>query len=113
MGTAITRCTLLAAMLGGVGALATGPVASAAEAQVMIDNFSFSPAELTVARGTRVTWTNRDDIPHTVTSRAEPRVLKSPALDTEDSFAVTLDTPGAYHYFCMLHPHMQGTVIVR
>jgi plastocyanin len=105
---------LLAAMLGGLAGLAaTGPVARAAEAQVMIDNFSFSPAELTVAKGTRVTWTNRDDIPHTVTSRDDPRVLKSPALDTEDSFAVTLDTPGAYHYFCMLHPHMQGTVIVR
>ena len=109
------RHTLLAAaMLGGLAALAAaGPGARAAEAQVMIDNFSFSPSELTVARGTHVTWTNRDDIPHTVTSRDDPHVLKSPALDTEDSYAVNLDAPGTYHYFCMLHPHMQGTVIVR
>ena len=108
------RMWLAAVMLGGLGALAaTGPGARAAEAQVMIDNFSFSPAELTVAAGTKVTWTNRDDIPHTVTSREGPRVLKSPALDTEDSFALLLDTPGTYHYFCMLHPHMQGTVVVR
>lgn len=111
----MTRRTLVAAaMLGGLAALAaTGPGARAAEAQVTIDNFSFSPAEITVAKGTRVTWTNRDDIPHTVTSRDDPHVLKSPALDTEDSYALTLDTPGTYHYFCMLHPHMQGTVIVR
>jgi plastocyanin len=111
----MTRRTLLAAaMLGGLAALAvTGPGARAAEARVMIDNFSFSPAELVVARGTHITWTNRDDIPHTVTSRDDPHVLKSPALDTEDSFAVTLDAPGTYHYFCTLHPHMQGTVVVR
>ena len=108
------RIFLAAAMLGGLASLAaTGPGARAAEAQVMIDNFSFAPAELTVARGTHITWTNRDDIPHTVTSRDNPHVLKSPALDTEDSYAVSLDTPGTYHYFCMLHPHMQGTVIVR
>ena len=110
----MTRRTLLAAMLGGIAAVAAiGPDARAAEAQVMIDNFSFSPAELVVARGTHVTWTNRDDIPHTVTSRDDPHVLKSPALDTEDSYAVILDVPGTYHYFCMLHPHMQGTVVVR
>ncbi len=108
------RMSLAVAVLGGLGALAaSGPGARAAEAQVMIDNFSFSPAELTVAAGTHVTWTNRDDIPHTVTSREDPRVLKSPALDTGDSFAVALDTPGTHHYFCMLHPHMQGTVVVQ
>ena len=105
---------LAAALLGSFPAFAaTGSDAQTAKAQVMIDNFSFSPAEITVARGTRVTWTNRDDIPHTVTSRDEPHAMKSPALDTDDSYAVTLDTPGAYHYFCALHPHMQGTVVVR
>ena len=86
---------------------------TAAEAQVTIDNFSFSPAELAVVAGARVTWTNRDDIPHTTVDRDDPRRMKSPPLDTGESFAFTFERPGTYHYFCSLHPHMQGTVIVR
>ncbi|CAH2602554.1 Amicyanin [Rhodovastum atsumiense] len=89
------------------------PAAAGEEAQVTIDNFTFSPASVTVAAGTRVTWTNRDDIPHTVTGSDEPRVMKSPPLDTGDTFAMTFDHPGTYRYFCSLHPHMQGVVVVR
>ena len=63
--------------------------------------------------GTTVMWTNRDDIPHTVTSAAHPPTFRSPALDTNDTTSVTFETPGVYHYFCSLHPHMQGTVIVQ
>lgn len=80
---------------------------------VTIDNFVFKPAELTIKAGTTVTWTNRDDIPHTVTDAAHPPTFRSPALDTDDSTSVTFKTPGIYHYFCSLHPHMQGTVIVQ
>ncbi len=111
----MTRRDVLAALSGGVYAVSsTARGARAAEAaQVTIDNFTFSPARLSVAAGARVTWINRDDIPHTVTSRDEPRVLRSPPLDTGDAYAVTLEKPGEYHYFCALHPHMQGTVIVR
>ena len=87
--------------------------ARAADVQVMIDNFSFSPAAVTVAAGTRVTWTNRDDIPHTVTDAATPRAMRSAPLDTGDSFAFTFAMPGTYAYFCSLHPHMQGTVTVQ
>ena len=108
------RILLAAALLGGAALLAAGvPSARADQRQVTIDNFSFSPAELTVAVGTRVTWTNRDDIPHTVTDAATPRAMKSPPLDTGESFAFTFEKPGAYSYFCSLHPHMQGTVVVR
>ncbi|WP_431267080.1 cupredoxin domain-containing protein [Dankookia sp. P2] len=82
-------------------------------AAITIDNFTFSPAVLTVAAGTRVTWTNRDDIPHTVLGTENPLVLRSPPLDTEDSFAFTFAAPGTYRYFCSLHPHMQGMVMVR
>ena len=103
------RSLLLAVLLLGAGAFP----ARAADVQVMIDNFSFNPAVLTVAAGTRVTWTNRDDIPHTVTGAATPRLMKSPVLDTEETFAFTFAMPGAYAYFCSLHPHMQGSVIVR
>ena len=93
--------------------LLTLGMSGAEAAEVMIDNFSFTPPVLTVAAGTRVTWTNRDDIPHTVTDAAEPRTVKSGPLDTGDSFAFVFVTPGAYHYFCILHPHMQGTVVVQ
>lgn len=110
----LRRIVLATPLLGGAALLAAGrPGAQAAEGQVMIDNFSFSPAQLTVAAGTRVTWTNRDDIPHTVTDAATPRALRSPPLDTGESFAFTFDQPGTYSYFCSLHPHMQGRVIVR
>jgi plastocyanin len=80
---------------------------------VTIDNFAFGPGAITVAPGTKVTWTNRDDDPHTVVSADEPRVFKSGALDTDDSFSFTFDKPGTYRYFCSIHPHMTGAVVVQ
>jgi len=88
-------------------------VAWAADTQVVIDNFSFTPATISVTRGTKVTWTNRDDIPHTVTDADHPKTIKSPALDTGDTYSRTFLAAGTYHYFCSLHPHMQGTVVVK
>ena len=76
-----------------------------------IDNFTFGPEKLTVKAGTTVTWTNEDDIPHTVASST--KAFKSKALDTDDSFSFTFTTPGTYEYFCSLHPHMVGTVVVE
>ncbi len=99
-------CTLL---LGGGVLYAAQPN----EASVTIDNFTFSPPAITVTTGTKVTWENRDDIPHTVTDAAEKRAFKSPPLDTGDKFSFAFFTPGTYHYFCSLHPHMQGTVVVK
>jgi plastocyanin len=87
--------------------------ALAADAQVTLDNFAFTPAVLTVQSGTKVTWTNRDDIPHTVTDAASPRRFHSGPLDTGDSFSFTFARPGTYRYFCSIHPHMQGSVVVR
>jgi plastocyanin len=83
----------------------------AATPQVHIDNFQFSPATLTVAKGTTVTWINQDDMVHTVTSAA--KVFSSAGLETDDTFSFTFTTPGAYTYFCKLHPRMTGTVIVQ
>ena len=76
-----------------------------------IDNFIFSPERLTVKAGTTVTWTNRDDIPHTVASK--DRLFKSKVMDTDESFSFTFTTPGEYAYFCSLHPHMTGTIVVE
>ena len=61
--------------------------------------------------GTTVTWTNQDDIPHTVTSTTKQ--FKSKALDTDDKFSFTFTTPGSYEYFCSLHTHMTGTIVVE
>jgi plastocyanin len=80
-------------------------------ATVKIDNFSFSPATLEIKAGTTVTWTNADDIPHTVVSN--DKVFKSKALDTDDKFSFKFDKPGSYPYFCSLHPKMTAKVVVQ
>jgi plastocyanin len=82
-------------------------------AEVKIDNFSFGPATLTVSVGTTVTWTNRDDIPHTVVSADEPKAFKSKVLDTDEKFSFTFTKAGAYPYFCSIHPKMMAKVIVQ
>ena len=98
-------------------AAATLPAASARAAEtevkieVKIDNFAFAPQRIVVQAGTTVTWTNADDAPHTVVSTT--KLFKSSALDTEDKFSFTFATPGTYEYFCSLHPHMTGTVVVE
>ncbi len=104
---AIARLVLLiTAVAAGPAQAATGPQT----ATVTIENFTFAPAEITVPAGTSVSWLNHDDIPHTVTS--DERAFKSPPLDTDDGFTTTFEKPGTYRYFCALHPHMTGTVVV-
>lgn len=92
-----------------------GTVAKAGDesglAQVKIDNFSFGPANLTVAAGTTVTWKNNDDVPHTVVS--DEKLFKSKALDTDDKFSYTFTKPGTYNYFCSVHPKMTAKIVVR
>lgn len=78
---------------------------------VKIDNFSFSPATITVPAGTTVRWTNADDIPHTVV--ADDKTFKSKALDTDDQFTYTFTKPGTYSYFCSIHPKMTGKIVVQ
>ncbi len=91
--------------------LAAAAAAHADDATVKIDNFTFDPPVLTVKAGTTVTWVNGDDIPHTVV--ATGHAFKSRALDTDDRFSFTFATPGAYDYFCSLHPHMQAKIVVE
>jgi plastocyanin len=78
---------------------------------IRIDNFSFGPVELTVSVGTTVTWTNHDDIPHTVVST--DKVFKSKVLDTDERFSFTFTKAGTYPYFCSIHPKMTGKVVVK
>ena len=80
-------------------------------ASITIDNFSFTPKEITVAAGTTITWVNRDDVPHTVVS--PDKKFRSKALDTDDQFSFTFTDAGTYSYFCSVHPVMIGKIIVK
>jgi plastocyanin len=93
-----------------IAALIAVPAAQAAGMAISIDNFTFSPQRLVVTVGTTLTWTNRDDIPHTVV--ASGKEFRSKVLDTDDTFTFTFTTPGSYEYFCSLHPHMTGMIVV-
>jgi plastocyanin len=110
----IVRMVLAAVLLGtGVSWLGWHSRAAAPDAAVTIADFAFGPPTLTVPRGTTVRWTNKDDEPHTVVSADDPKLFKSSALDTDDSFAFTFDRAGTFKYFCTVHPRMQGTVVVQ
>jgi len=110
---------MMSATLRGLGRLAVAAAISmllgaahayAEDTSVTIDNFTFAPAELTVKVGTTVTWTNHDDIPHTVVSAGK---FRSKTLDTDNSFSFTFTAAGDYKYFCSLHPHMTGMIKVE
>jgi plastocyanin len=107
------RAVVLAMLLGPiVGALLAFGTVAAQEANVVtIDNFTFTPPELTVAVGTTVKWINHDDIPHSVVDKN--KAFRSKALDTDDAYSFTFASAGAFDYFCGLHPHMVGKIIVK
>lgn len=106
------RVELIAFVAGAALACVMAPsMAQNSVVPVTIDNFVFEPAKLTVKAGTTVTWTNRDDIPHTVASK--DRLFKSKAMDTDETFSFTFLSPGEYTYFCSLHPHMTATIVVE
>ncbi|TBW36802.1 amicyanin [Siculibacillus lacustris] len=117
----VCPATIAVAILVAVGAPGVAP-ASAADAlptalsagigtvAVRIDNFTFTPTDITVTAGTTVTWTNGDDIPHTVV--ASDRSFRSPVLDTDEGFSFTFTAIGTFEYFCSLHPHMVGIIRV-
>ena len=97
--------------------LAASPSVTAADqpaapnAEVKIDNFSFGPQTVTVPVGATVTWTNHDDIPHTVVST--DGVFKSKVRDTDEKFSYTFTKAGTYPYYCTIHPKMTGKVVVQ
>ena len=120
MRRAVSVVGLAAVLVLGIGVLVGGQGSFLASAQqkgstadVKIDNFSFEPAALTVPVGTTVTWTNRDDIPHTVVNNDDPKAFKSKVLDTDEKFSFTFSKAGTYAYFCSIHPKMTAKVIVQ
>ena len=109
----VIAATVLGAAVGSLlGASVLFARAEGSTSMVSIDNFSFGPQTLTVKAGTTVTWTNRDDIPHGIAS-SNNAFKKSGALDTDESYSFTFTAPGTYQYFCYLHPHMVGSIVVE
>ena len=112
--SSISRLALPAAIAAPVAIYPSQPAVAAAPAKVQrvaIQNFAFSPQVIVVAPGTTVTWTNADEDPHTVT--ANDKSFHSAAMDTDESYSFTFTRPGEFAYFCSLHPHMTGKVIVK
>jgi len=108
-GRAVVAAMLLGPLVGAL--LAYGAVAAQEANEIKIDNFVFNPPELTIAVGTTVKFVNHDDIPHSVVDKN--KAFRSKALDTDDSFTFTFASAGTYDYFCGLHPHMTGKIIVK
>jgi plastocyanin len=111
---ALAALFLVAVMMVGRAKPVVGPAMEAGspgENAVKIDNFTFSPAALTVPAGTTVRWTNYDDIPHNVVS--EDKAFKSKVLDTDENFSYTFAKPGTYSYYCSIHPKMTGKIVVQ
>src|SRR5579863_366892 len=105
---------LMAATLSGplLGVTLAFAAVTAQEANtVTIDNFTFTPKELTVPVGTTVKWVNHDDMPHTVMDTNKS--FRSKPLDTDDTFSFTFATAGTFNYFCSLHPQMVGKITVQ
>jgi plastocyanin len=101
----LVACALTMSVVADV-ARAAPPAAA-----VQIANFTFKAPVTTVKAGSTVTWINADDIPHTVVSK--DGLFKSKVLDTGDRFSFTFAKAGQFGYFCSLHPHMTGTIVVK
>jgi plastocyanin len=106
------QAAALAASAFMMSAVATmTKAAPAPQAAVRIENFTFKNPVVTVKPGTTVSWINGDDIPHTVVSK--DGVFKSKVLDSGDRFSFAFAKAGQFGYFCSIHPHMTGTIVVK
>jgi plastocyanin len=103
----------LASLAGGaILALALEAHAAPAPISIKIDNFTFNPPDLVIPAGTTVTWVNNDDVPHTAVAE-DHKTFRSKPMDTDDKYSFTFASPGAYPYFCSIHPHMTAKIIVK
>lgn len=99
-------------MMGGAGSDPSKETPAAGVTEVRLQDFAFAPANIVIDAGTTVTWTNYDNVDHTVTSD-DGDELKSGLFGQSQTFRHTFDTPGEYGYYCEPHPNMQGLVTVR
>jgi plastocyanin len=110
-GLAMPVVIALLLLFAGSASVSAKAQSPSANAEIKIDNFSFGPETLTVPVGTTVTWTNRDDIPHTVVST--DGVFKSKVRDSDERFSYMFSQAGTYPYYCSVHPKMTGKIVVQ
>src|SRR6266849_562089 len=110
-GLAVPVMIAVLLLFAGSPSVTANDQPSAANGDVKIDNFVFGPQTLTVPVGATVTWTNKDDIPHTTVST--DGVFKSKVMDTDEKFSYTFTKVGTYSYYCTIHPKMTGKVLVQ
>ena len=102
----------LALVVSGAGTAKSAPRANdAASYTINIKDFMFTPRNLVILVGSKVTWTNKDEEPHKVAEVNSS--FTSQPLDTDEGFTYEFTTPGKYQYFCTVHPRMTGTIIVE
>jgi len=94
-----------------LGAIAACSRAAPRAQTVKIQNFVFVPAELTVARGDTVVWSNTDFVPHSTTARNS--AWDSKAIEANGNWRFVARDAGRYDYYCVFHPNMKGTIVVR
>jgi plastocyanin len=82
----------------------------AANRTIVIEGTAFVPAQVTVQRGDRITWVNKDPFPHTATAKG---VFDSGPLAPDASWTWVADKTGAFDYVCTLHPTMKAQLVVR
>jgi plastocyanin len=109
--SSIVAAIAIVSAIGGRSVLAGQATTPAKPVVIEIDNFKFGIVSIDVAKGTTVTWTNHDDVPHTVVSTT--KVFKSPPLDTGESFNYTFKDAGTFEYYCSMHPRMTGKIVVK
>jgi len=110
-GGAALILVAMMAMTGFCLAKALSAEKQPATVTIAIDNFSFTPKEVTIEKETTVTWVNHDDVPHTVVSTSQR--FRSKALDADDKYSFTFVDAGTYEYFCSVHPVMMGKITVK
>jgi len=111
MNTGLSRPAAALALLAALSLAQATFADTVPPTQVVITKFTFAPKEITVAPGTKVVWTNKDETPHTVTSN--DKSFASKGLDTDDTYEHTFDREGDFAYICTVHPFMTGVVHVR
>jgi plastocyanin len=107
----VALCLSAVVPVMGFGLMAAAAPPAVAPREVAIKDFAFVPQVIMVKPGAVVTWTNADEDPHTVV--ANDKSFHSAALDADDKYSFTFTKPGEYAYFCSLHPHMTGKIIVK
>ncbi len=97
---------------GGAGSASSQSSAAPGPRTVAIADYSYKPATITVAAGTKVTFSNHDSTAHTATSK-QPGGFETDAIQPGKSASVVLEKPGTYTYYCLFHPFMKGTIVVK